>query len=104
MKLASMKMNAEERKEQMPTTADAKEQQYPYGLRLDLDDGTLGKLGLTKLPPVGATLVIYAHAKVVSKGSNQSEGDKDEEQHLALQITEMACEVPGSPEEKLYQK
>lgn len=61
---------------------------YPWGLRLSLDAGTLDKLGLTKLPKVGATLRLECKAKVVAVSQNASEAQT--QKSVELQITD-AC-------------
>lgn len=87
------------------------EMKYPYGLRLELNDETMKKLGLEKLPEVGEKLEL--HAKVVVERVSQSdtkEGGK--RQDMSLQITDMCFgdyeedeeeeRDPKSAEKKLY--
>lgn len=84
--------------------ADPKEgPKYPYGLRLDLNDITLTKLGLTMLPKVGEEVAITAVAKVVS--INAYEEQEGVEQCLGLQIVGMDVNIPSqvqTPAGKLY--
>lgn len=68
---------------------------YPYGLCLYLDNATLKKLGVDKLPEVGSVLQIAAKAMVVSVGMNQQH-DGDKESRCELQVTDMALSAPVS--------
>jgi len=61
------------------------QERYPYGLRLDLNNDTLEKLGIDKLPSVGTVLMFEAKAKVV--GSRQSATEGSENRSIELQIT-----------------
>lgn len=89
MSLVSMKMTAEEAKEYGgPVTADYQGPEYPYGLSIDLDDGSLEKLGITALPKVGSEMMITAKCVVKSVSANQMQGG-DQETRVCLQITDM---------------
>lgn len=61
---------------------------YPYGLQLCLDGDTLKALGLTKMPPVGETMMIMARVKVTGARENE---ERDGEKRIGcdLQITDM---------------
>lgn len=75
---------------------------YPWGLRLDLDQDTLAKLALGELPEVGAGFVMEARAVVVAVGENQEAGEPVR-RHLALQITDLALAPPPRPHaDKLF--
>lgn len=74
---------------------------YPYGLCLYLDDTTLKKLGIDKLPEVGTVLNVAAKAMVVSIGMNQQH-DGDKETRCELQITDMALGAPTVDATSLY--
>lgn len=92
MALVNMKMAAEERGEYTGQALEVKEPSYPYGLSIDLDDGSMEKLGITALPKVGTEMMITAKVVVKSVSSNQYEGS-DAESRMCLQITDM--EVSG---------
>ena len=62
---------------------------YPYGLRLDLNNESLKKLGIKSLPAVGKTLRLVAECKVESTSENQDR-DGEKRRNTALQITKMA--------------
>ena len=85
MSMIDMKMSAEERKEQMQQTDDGMSE-YPYGLRICLDDDAIKKLGLTVLPSVGAKVTFTALSVVCSTSAYSSDG-KDPETSVSLQIT-----------------
>lgn len=87
MALKSMMMDAEEADEQGVELEESGER-YPYGLRLSIDDGSLEKLGLTKMPSVGETFTITAQVKVVSTRSYEDE-DGEPENSSDWQITAM---------------
>lgn len=89
MTMVNMKMSSEESKEY--ATMDTP--RYPYGLCLDLDDGSMEKLGIKDLPAVGTEMTIMAKVVVKSVSSNQYEGG-DAESRMSLQITDM--EVGGT--------
>ena len=88
MELKNMKMSADEQREYGPTTLAPDRPEYPYGLRLNLDDDGLAKLGLTDLPEPGTVMHIMAHCTVVRRSESSDEQGKDK--NLELQITDMA--------------
>ena len=73
------------------------QERYPYGLRLDLNNDTLEKLGMTELPSVGTVLMFEAKAKVV--GSRQSATEGSENRSIELQITHIDLEEGETDEE-----
>lgn len=75
----------------------ADQERYPYGLRLDLNNDTLDKLGINKLPTVGTVIMFEAKAKVV--GSRQSATEGSENRSVELQITHIDLEDGESTEE-----
>lgn len=97
MQLVSMKKSAEEMREDKSDAcyAPAGDQPaYPYGLRIDLNDESLAKLGITTLPAVGTTMKLLAVVEVSSASQYESEHGKD--RNICLQITEMALDA-GAP-------
>ena len=87
MDLKNMKMDAEEAKEYSQPTAMGGQAEYPYGLRIRLDDSSLAKLGMSSLPAVGSEIAIMAKAKVCCVSSNDVDGES--ESSVELQITDM---------------
>lgn len=56
---------------------------YPPGLKLYLDEVTLGKLGINKLPEIGMAISFVAEAEAVEIS------EEDGRKKLSLQITSM---------------
>jgi hypothetical protein len=103
MKLKSMEVSR--RKERMET-AMIEHNQYPYGLVVSLDDDSIEKLGMNKLPDVDEVLMLHARVKVTRVSAEQFEGDR-KLRSVGLQITDMALEAPGddkSAADRLYNK
>ena len=98
MSLINMKMSSEERGEYTGEVKMA-EPNYPYGLSIDLDDGSMEKLGITALPKVGTEMMIAAKVVVKSVSSNQYEGS-DTESRMCLQITDMEISGESKKEDK----
>lgn len=99
--MKNMKMSKEEAKEYGYNGSIAMDApQYPYGLRIDLDDQSLEKLGIDKLPEVGSTMMIVARVEVQSVSSNK-DYKGEPEQRLGLQITDMelAADKPDKAKE-----
>ncbi len=107
MSMKNMAMTKEEMKESKPTAVNDMSPddapKYPYGLRLDLNDDVISKLGLKSLPKVGQSLILQAKVEVCSVSEYETQG-KEAEQSICLQITDM--EVAGVKKvvgtEKLY--
>lgn len=104
-KMANMKMDKSEAEAHMPT-AVADSPEYPYGLRLELTEEAIGKLGLNSLPKVGSKMAINARVEVSSASQYDSkEGGK--RRSISLQITDLGLgpDVEAkNPEEALYGK
>lgn len=88
----SMKLSkAEVKKHNAPMAVGASSApRYPWGLSLSLDNASLEKLGMTKLPEVGATFELDAKVKVTSV--SQNEDGSSSNRSASLQITEMCLE------------
>lgn len=92
MKLTKADREAEKKKYDGPCSIDSEE--YPYGLRLNLDNRALKKLGIKGLPDVGSTMTITAKVDVV--GARQEDrADGRSERNLDLQITDLALDTDG---------
>ena len=97
--LVSMKRTKAEVKEMSaPTAMD--DEQYPYGLRISLQNDELEKLGIDKLPGVGDTFELEAIVVVKSVSAGQSEGG-EKRRSIELQITEMCLETEGEAPNKV---
>lgn len=92
MALVNMQQTAEEAKESNaccePVSPDAP--RYPWGLELNLDEGTLAKLGITAPPAVGTTMMITAKVVVTSASQYQRQGG-EKESSSCWQITDLEC-------------
>jgi len=111
VKLVNMKIDPKAEQEKYAakesTLVDAP--RYPYGLCLHLEDDTLKKLGLLRLPEVGKPMMLTALVDVTSVSENEytTEGGKTEKrQSCSLQITDLALTSAGdiSAAQKLYKE
>lgn len=97
-KLTSMKMSKKESKEQ-DGSVGIEAPQFPHGLSLRLNDESMAKLSLGKLPEVGSEIALTAIVKVESvEESEQMDGGKS--RSMSLQITSMGLDVGSTDEEK----
>jgi hypothetical protein len=94
LELKSMKCDEKE-----PGPAEAMyggpQQDYPYGLRICLDEECLAKLGVEKLPELGAEMMITAKVRVTRKSESEDMAEGEVERSLDLQITDMALGAGG---------
>jgi hypothetical protein len=103
--MKSMKLTKSEATEAMPKVAEQEAPAYPWGLRLELNDESMKKLGLDKLPEVGEAMML--RAKVVVERVSQNDTKDGKRQDMSLQITDMEIgddeKEEGAPvEQKLY--
>jgi hypothetical protein len=90
-KLVNMKIDPKEReKKYAESTVAADGPVYPWGLGLTLDDESLDKLGITKLPTVGKSYTLVAKCDVTSV--SESESDMGSRRSVSLQITDLALD------------
>lgn len=98
MKLIDMKSDSGQGPGCAPTPCDS---EYPWGLRLCLDEPTLVKLGIKGLPKPGSEMTLQATACVGTVGA--SEGDRDTPRRdVTLQIIAMALGGGKSPASVLF--
>lgn len=76
---------------------------YPWGLNIRLDKDSLDKLGMKKLPEVGAELHFIAVAKVTNVQSSAREGMNDD-CSVGLQITMMQVVLAESADSEKGEK
>lgn len=86
--LTDLKRSKKEKKDS-DIAIDTSREDYSYGLRVDLNDEEITKLGIP-LPDVGASMVIVAQAKVISVRESADTNGKD--RNIELQITKMKLE------------
>jgi hypothetical protein len=84
-------------KRQPMSDLNANTEEYPYGLRLDLSDAELEKLGLDDLQ-VGDTVHLMAFAKVCS--THEHADGEGSSAHCCLQVTHMKAEVEDDEDEE----
>lgn len=94
MKMADLKMTKAQKKEMAPAVG-ADSQEYPYGLCLRLDSGSLDKLGMSKLPKVGTKVMVHAMGVITSV--SQHENKNNDSRNVEIQLQEMGVES-GEPE------
>lgn len=96
MKLIDMKNTVEDKRSSMiaPEMVD----EYPYGLRISLDNATLAKLGITELPAIDSEHKLVALVCVVGVSQRESQGDGEPYRSVELQIEQMAL-APAKEED-----
>ena len=68
---------------------ETEKQLYPWGLRIELNDDSMKKLGLEKIPSINSKLKLEAIVEIIRVDSSDSvDGGKKES--MSLQITDMA--------------
>lgn len=94
MALTNMKMTRKEAGTELccDTSSDNKPE-YPYGLRIDLNDEALQRLGFDTLPAVGTVVEITARAVVQSVSAHD---DGEPSRDVGLQITDIDVQAPDS--------
>jgi len=103
--MKDLALTSAEAKETMLCSNPGDAPKYPYGTALDLNDDTLKKLGISKLPEIGEEVAITAVAKVTRLSAYEEQDGP--EQCLGLQITMMEVNIPSqvmTASGKLYRK
>lgn len=88
--LVSMKLSKTAR-ENMTSPSKYEGPEYPWGLGLSLDDGSLTKLKIDELPDPGDEVYVIAKAKVTSVESR--DGEYGKHRSVSLQITDLCVET-----------
>ena len=101
MDLISMKLTPEEQKHEAMETMMASKPEYPYGLRIDLCDESVEKLGIEKLPEIGSTMLVMAKCEVCCVSERKDE-DGETDKQIGLQIVEMSVGQKKSAQKALY--
>lgn len=82
MTMTNLKLSTSE--QDMPILGGEMKAEYPYELRISLNQEVLNRLGIDEMPKVGAQVSFSAKAEVV--GVNQDESGKNT---VSLQITDI---------------
>lgn len=93
--MTSMKLTPSEATDDMGLCSPNEAPAYPWGLRLDLEDATLKKLGIESPPAVGTKMMLTAMAEVTSASQRENQDGKDV--CVGLQITDMALKAESKP-------
>lgn len=93
-RLVSLELTDDEKIDTMACVPSIKNQpDYPYGLRINLNEGSLKKLeaaGLEGQPEIGDYIDLRCFARVTSVSSNETDGGAN--RCVELQIEQMALE------------
>ncbi len=85
MNMVSMKNTKSDKKQHDGECAISSHEDYPYGLSLNLEDVSLKKLGITKLPDVGEEMKITAVGVVTNISEHSSKRRKSRSVSIQLQ-------------------
>lgn len=91
MTMQDLKITKKDAKGDKNVVPSNHQESYSYGMRLDLDENTLKKLGIKKLPAVGDVLMFEAKAKVIASRQSYTVGGTN--RSLELQVTHMDLEM-----------
>src|SRR6516164_4308657 len=98
MKTVVMKRSDSEKKaaaENYAIPYHAMVEDYPHGLTIHLDDGSLKKLGINQMPKPGDKFHIEGEAYVMS--SEQRDTDQSSNRHVHMVLHELGAEKKADP-------
>lgn len=99
MKMADMKMSKKSAKENMTVgVAVSESEEYPYGLRITLDEDQVKKIPNVMDYKPDTVVHIMATGKVTKSESIDTSGGKSR-RSVSIQITEIGCEKKKKHEE-----
>lgn len=87
MSLTSMKMSKRDSKGEC--AIDCSDSKYPYGIRINLDNHSLDKLGISKLPEVGTEMIVVGVGVVESANERKRRKGIDRDISIQLQRLEV---------------
>lgn len=86
--LVSLKRTKKDKKHNSDHAISSERNDFPFGLSISLDDETLDKLGITKLPKVGSDMIV-AGVGVVESISERSDKNR-KSRNVTIQLTKLA--------------
>jgi hypothetical protein len=96
MKLIDMKNTVKTKDSSLVSPVEQAE--YPYGLRISLNNDSLKKLGITELPAIDSEHKLIALVCVVGLTMNESAGEGEPYRSVDLQIEQLAL-MPAKEED-----
>lgn len=87
MQLIDMKTTTKTKESTL--VAPVEQDEYPYGLRITLNNDTLKKLGITELPAMDSEHKLVALVCVVGMSQHESQGEDEAYRSVELQIEQM---------------
>lgn len=84
MELKSLKLDSKQQEEMKNEAMCMPEKEYPYGLRIELNEESIEALEMKELPQVGSKMMIQAMVEVCAVNKYG-----DDELNISLQITDM---------------
>lgn len=91
-------MKSSKKKNEEMKLAEYPKEQYPYGLKIYLDNDTLKKLGIQETLEIGTELILHAKVEVCS--ASMRETDQGSNYSMDLQITDMELSSDNSMAKK----
>ncbi len=95
MKLVSMKRSKAEMTKDDSSALSDEQPDFPWGLRITLNDEQIKALGIKALPAVGAKCAIEATGMIQSVSDESVDGGESN-QRIEIQLTDMAIAAPGT--------
>ncbi len=100
--MVDMKMSKEEKKDMQevaPIQGKGAGPEYPYGLKIELDNESFDKMDIDLSEfDVGDNVMLMAKAKISSQAIDKNDYDNKERKRMSLQITHL-CLEPGEEDE-----
>lgn len=87
VKLKDMRLSKSDKEEIRETAVASDPPEFPFGLRIHLNEESIEKLNMGKLPSPGSEMMAMVKLRVESASINKTEEKMD--RNLSLQITKM---------------
>lgn len=92
--LINMTLTQDEAKQENEVNPDPPK--YPWGLCLTLNDDSLDKLGMDKLPEIGTKMRLVAMVEVTGVSASTYQGAEEKRSSVDLQVTDMSIDDGGA--------